>query len=156
MLARCTHATENTALNYDENDNKDDDDDDDSDSSKLQIIRYESKTTSRESHRHTHARASRWQRRSVVPHVRTRRLSRGAVLEVRKRTTTTHHRLATALLPLSAFPCELRAAAVSLYPPAPLTVTLSHTRVYRARLYVRSRHVVYAVYASTDRSFHRG
>jgi len=67
-------------------------------------------------------------------------------LEVRKHTTTTHHRLATALLPLSAFPYKLRAAAVSLYPSAPLTLALSHTRAYQERLY---DHVtLYAVHAT--------
>lgn len=68
------------------------------------------------------------------------------VLEVRKRTTTTHHRLATALLPLSAFPYKLRAAAVSLYPSAPLTLALSHTSLYRQRLY--DRVTLYAVHTT--------
>lgn len=74
------------------------------------------------------------------------RVGEEPVLEVRKRTTTTHHRLATALLPLSAFPYELRAAAVSLQPSAPLTLALSHTRVYRERPY--DRVTLYAVHAT--------
>jgi len=127
-----THTREKTALNCDENDG-----DTTATTATAANCRSRIVTNRRQRHdqrasKHTRARASRWQRHFVVPHDVPRRLSRGAVLEVRKRTTTTHHRLATALLPLSAFPCELRAAAVSLSPPAPLTLALSHTRVYRA------------------------
>lgn len=116
-------------------------------------VRYESETTSdgKDEHIHmythtrTRARKSKRRRRSFA---RTYASAVGEepVLEVRKHTTTTHHRLATALLPLSAFPYKLRAAAVSLCPSAPLTPALSHTRVYRERLY---DHVtLYAVHAT--------
>lgn len=109
--------------------------------------------TGAHTHVHTHARTrardSRRRRRSFA---RTYGSAVGEepVLEVRKRTTTTHHRLATALLPLSTFPYKLRAAAVSLSlslcPSAPLTPALSHTRVYRERLY--DRVTLYAVHAT--------
>lgn len=108
-------------------------------------VRYESQTTSRQIRGHTHIYTHTRARARVevaASLVRTYvRVGEEPVLEVRKRTTTTHHRLATALLPLTAFPYKLRAAAVSLYPSAPLTLArLPHEGLPRTT--VRSRHVV--------------
>jgi len=111
---------------------------------------------------YTRARASRLTASfvSFVTYVTafTRRLSarRGEkpVLEVRKRTTTTHHRLATALLPLSAFPYKLRATAVSLLLDLPLSLRRSPTRGSTENTTVRSsRHVARRSCDSVDSDY---
>lgn len=75
------------------------------------------------------ARTSRWQTSVVrVPYASVRCEER-PFWRLGKHPTTTHHRLATALLPLSAFPYKLRAAAVSLVPARqPLLLQRSPTR----------------------------